>query len=87
MPKQVRLRRGTTAQHATFTGADGEITFDTDKKCVVTHDGITPGGEPLTGWLKLQPATTSTQQELRLPATMATSAACSWTRTPTSSAT
>jgi hypothetical protein len=47
MSKQVRLRRGTTAQHATFTGADGEVSFDTDKKCLVTHDGITPGGKPV----------------------------------------
>jgi hypothetical protein len=47
MPKHVRLRRGTTAQHATFTGADGEVTFDTDKKCIVTHDGITAGGKPV----------------------------------------
>ena len=30
MPKQVRLRRGTTAQHATFTGAEAEVTFDTE---------------------------------------------------------
>jgi hypothetical protein len=47
MAKQVRFRRGTTAQHATFTGADGEVTFDTDKKCIVTHDGITAGGKPV----------------------------------------
>ena len=65
MSKQVRLRRGTTAQHATFTGADGEITFDTDKKCVVTHDGITPGGRAVIGWLDLTPATTETMQELK----------------------
>jgi hypothetical protein len=49
MSKQVRLRRGTTADHSTFTGADGEITFDTDKKCLVIHDGATPGGTPLSG--------------------------------------
>lgn len=48
MSKQVRLRRGTTAQHATFTGAQGEITFDTDKNCLVVHDGVTPGGKPLS---------------------------------------
>ena len=39
MPKQVRLRRGTTAQHVTFTGADGEVTVDTTKKVLVVHDG------------------------------------------------
>ena len=47
MSKQVRLRRGTTAHHATFTGADGEGTFDTDKKCLVVRDGVTPGGTPV----------------------------------------
>ena len=47
MPKQVKLRRGTTAQHATFTGALGEITVDTSKKTLVVHDGATAGGSPL----------------------------------------
>lgn len=47
MPKQVQRRRGTTAQHATFTGVVGEITIDTDKNVVVVHDGSTAGGFPL----------------------------------------
>jgi hypothetical protein len=55
MPKQVRLRRGTTAQHATFTGADGEVTFDTTKKVLVLHDGVTAGGKPLEGFVVLTP--------------------------------
>ena len=55
MPKQVRLRRGTTAQHATFTGADGEVTFDTSKKALVLHDGVTAGGKPVDGFVKLDP--------------------------------
>jgi len=55
MPKQVRLRRGTTAQHATFTGADGEVTFDTTKKVLVLHDGVTPGGKPIDGFVLLSP--------------------------------
>ena len=46
MAKQVILRRGTTAQHATFTGANGEITVDTVKHVVVVHDGVTAGGIP-----------------------------------------
>jgi hypothetical protein len=41
------LRRGTTAEHSTFTGLVGEITVDTDKDTVVVHDGVTPGGKPL----------------------------------------
>ena len=44
MSKQVRLRRGTTSQHSSFTGAQGEVTVDTDKKVVVVHDGSTAGG-------------------------------------------
>lgn len=43
MPKQVRLRRGTTAQHSTFTGADGELTVDTTKKTLVLQDEVTAG--------------------------------------------
>jgi hypothetical protein len=44
---QLQLRRGTTPQHAVFTGAPGEVTVDTDKKTVVVHDGATAGGFPL----------------------------------------
>jgi len=47
MSKQVRFRRGTTAQHATFTGIAGEVTVDTDKKTVVVHNGTTAGGIPM----------------------------------------
>jgi len=34
---QVKLRRGTTSQHAGFQGADGEVTVDTDKKTLIVH--------------------------------------------------
>lgn len=44
MSTTVRLRRGTTAQHSTFTGAEGEVTVNTDKDSLVVHDGSTPGG-------------------------------------------
>jgi len=47
MSKQVQLRRGTTAQHSSFTGVVGEVTVDTTKKTVVVHDGSTAGGVPL----------------------------------------
>ena len=46
MAKRIQFRRGTTAQTSVFTGAPGEITVDTDKKVVVVHDGVTPGGFP-----------------------------------------
>jgi hypothetical protein len=49
MPTAVQFRRGTTAQHAAFTGADGEITVDTDKEVAVIHNGSLAGGFPLAG--------------------------------------
>jgi hypothetical protein len=47
MAYAIQRRRGTTAQHETFTGLNGEITVDTTKKTVVVHDGSTLGGFPL----------------------------------------
>jgi hypothetical protein len=47
MTTSLKLRRGTTAQHASFTGAEGEVTVDTNKDTVVVHDGATAGGFPL----------------------------------------
>jgi hypothetical protein len=47
MPTVLQLRRGTTAEHSTFTGAVGEVTVDTTKDSVVVHDGATAGGVPL----------------------------------------
>lgn len=47
MATQLRLRRGTTAEHSTFTGASGEVTVDTTKKTLVVHDGTTAGGNPV----------------------------------------
>jgi hypothetical protein len=47
MSVQIKLKRGTTAQHSTFTGAQGEVSYDTTKKTLVPHDGSTAGGNPL----------------------------------------
>jgi len=44
MAKQLQLRRGTTAQHASFTGLVGEVTIDTDKDTLVVHDNSTAKG-------------------------------------------
>ena len=49
MTKQVQLRRGTTVEHATFTGAVGELTVNIDKDVAVVHDGIKAGGHELVG--------------------------------------
>ena len=47
MAKLLKLRRGTTTQHGSFTGAEGEVTIDTTKDTAVIHDGSTQGGTPL----------------------------------------
>lgn len=47
MPFAFQRRRGTTAQHASFTGLLGELTVDTDKDVVVVHDGALAGGYPM----------------------------------------
>ena len=44
MAKLLKLRRGSTSQHGSFTGAEGEVTVDTDKDTLVIHDGSTAGG-------------------------------------------
>ena len=47
MAKRVQRRRGTTTEHNTFTGYEGEITVDITKDTAVIHDGSTAGGFPL----------------------------------------
>ena len=47
MAKLLKLRRGTTSQHSSFTGAEGEVTIDTTKDTAVVHDGSQTGGRPL----------------------------------------
>jgi len=47
MAKLLKLRRGTTTQHGSFTGAEGEVTIDTTKDTAVVHCGSVAGGHPL----------------------------------------
>ena len=47
MATAIQFRRGTTAQHSTFTGLVGEITVDTDLDTIRVHDGSTAGGTRL----------------------------------------
>ena len=47
MALQIQLRRGTSTQHDTFTGALGEVTVDTTNKTLRVHDGGTVGGTRL----------------------------------------
>ena len=44
MSRQIQIRRGSAAEHATFTGAIGEITMDTTNNTLRVHDGTTAGG-------------------------------------------
>ena len=47
MAKQVQLRRGTTAELSSVTGAAGEVIVDTTKDTLTVHDAYTAGGTPL----------------------------------------
>jgi hypothetical protein len=44
MATQVQFRRGTTTQNNAFTGAIGELTYDTEVKTLRLHDGSNAGG-------------------------------------------
>ena len=81
MATELKLRKGTTAEHSTFTGAEAEVTFDTDKNTIVGHDGTTAGGYPATeyaagafvkanrdsvAWTKTGNGTAETSQELKV---------------------
>jgi len=47
MAKSIKLRQGTADEHAAFTGAMAEVTFDTTNNRIVLHDGVTSGGIPM----------------------------------------
>lgn len=66
MPFAFQRRRGTTAQHASFTGLLAELTVDTDKEVVVVHDGSTAGGFPLSKQRNFITASTGTTYTLAL---------------------
>jgi hypothetical protein len=46
LSEQLQLRRGTGSQVASFTGAAGEVVFDTTNNRIVANDGTTVGGNP-----------------------------------------
>jgi hypothetical protein len=58
---QVQRRRGSTAEHATFAGAVGEVTVDLTKKTLVVHDGVTPGGFPVASQAQVDAALATKQ--------------------------
>ena len=47
MTTAVQRRRGTSTEHSTFTGLDGEITVNTTTYTLHIHDGATVGGVAL----------------------------------------
>ena len=54
MPTQVQLRRGTTTQNESFTGAVGELSVDTTLDTIRVHDGSTAGGIRLAKYSEIQ---------------------------------
>lgn len=44
MAIQLQLRKGTKVQNDAFTGAEGELTYDSTTKGLRIHDGSTQGG-------------------------------------------
>ena len=62
MAKRLQLRRGTTTEHSTFTGAVGEVTVDATNKTLRVHDGAIVGGTALAKVSQLPtPASETTQ--------------------------
>lgn len=53
MSIEIKFRRGTSAEHSSFTGANGEITVDTTIKTLRVHDGVTAGGTRLAKYSDL----------------------------------
>lgn len=64
MAGQLKLRRGTTSQLANFIGSEGELTYDTQKKQLRVHDGITVGGKVVDD--QTQDASTTVKGIVRL---------------------
>ena len=57
MATEIKLRRGTKAQHddgAGFTGAEGEVTVDTTDNTLRVHDGSLKGGHAIAKVAQLQ---------------------------------
>jgi hypothetical protein len=53
MATAIQRRRGTSAQHSSFTGLAGEITIDTTNNTVIVHDGSTAGGHRLAKYSEI----------------------------------
>ena len=60
MPSVLQLRRGTTSQNNSFTGAVGELSYDTEVDTIRVHDGSTAGGFAITSIAGTQTLTNKT---------------------------
>ena len=79
MANRLQLRKGNTTENNAFTGANGELTYDTQKKQLRVHDGSTVGGKVLADTSTL--ASTTTTGLVKLNNTLTSS---STTEAPTS---
>ena len=50
-----------------FIGAEGEVTYDTERKCLMLHDGVSPGGRPV---MVLMPGNPVAAQMVSSPVTL-----------------
>ena len=53
MAYAIQRRRGTAAEHSSFTGLAGEITIDTTNNTIRVHDGSTAGGHRLAKYSEI----------------------------------
>ncbi len=60
MPTTLQLRRGNTTQNNSFTGAAGEVSFDTTTNTLRVHDGSTAGGYQIVSATASQTLTNKT---------------------------
>lgn len=47
MAKVIQWKHGSSDEHASFIGAEREVTIDDDLHTIRVHDGVTPGGTVL----------------------------------------
>ncbi len=48
MSKTIQWKRGNVAASSGYTGPAGEITVETGSWNIRVHDGLTPGGHPIS---------------------------------------
>ncbi|APY13157.1 hypothetical protein GJU93_05880 [Brucella sp. 10RB9212] len=69
MSTEVRWRRGSAAEHASFIGAPSEFTHDQTNNAIRVHDGLTPGGHRTLMERDLDPVSGEVQSRKFTPPT------------------